>query len=68
VTRLLDATRDGRVDLVVRCAVPQAEALLAIAGGVQPLGLRYGAVEGTFYLVPDIFRLGPPIAGKVPLF
>jgi hypothetical protein len=54
------ADEDGYVDLELTYDARATRALQAISGEMYPVGLHYERTDGTSYLVPDIFALGPP--------
>jgi hypothetical protein len=58
------ADEDGYVDLELTYDAAATRALQAISGELYPVGLHYVRVDGTSYLVPDIFELGPPLGGS----
>jgi hypothetical protein len=63
------AEEDGYVDLELTYDAQATKALRDVSGETYPVGLHYDRTDGTCYLVPDIFALGPPIgasSGVVP--
>ncbi|HYS05156.1 MAG TPA: hypothetical protein VEW47_08175 [Candidatus Dormibacteraeota bacterium] len=58
--RTADVNRDGRPDLVVTYSVAAARRVQSVSGPRSTLAFRYGARDGTAWLVSDISRLGSP--------
>jgi len=56
-----DVNHDGIADAVFEYSVKDAQALQLKSGPGNPLAFRYVSLQGTGYLVPSIFALGPPI-------
>ena len=63
-SRAADMTGDGKADVILTYSVADAQRLRAASGSDNSLAFRYGTVDGTYYLVPDIFNLGKPLQTK----
>jgi len=59
--RTADVNGDGRPDLVVSYSVAAARRVQSVSGPKSPLAFRYGARDGTGWLVSDISKLGSPL-------
>jgi len=61
---LVDVDGDAILDLEVVYDMAAAAALRGGGPTERALSLRYSLPDGAFYLVDDIFALGPPLAGS----
>lgn len=61
-SRAADMTGDGKADVILTYSMPDAQRLRASSD--NSLAFRFGTVDGTYYLVPDIFNLGKPLQTK----